>query len=98
MTLKRLKVRTSQRTNQCPSVQRLHVTRVHSHIWLDALLRSGDGELVERKKKFIRGFTKERGRGRATRRGKYRKGLNEQAQKAAIPITGPSAASYQHSF
>lgn len=56
------------------------MTRVHSHIWLDAPLRSGDDELVENNSFAV----SQRGEARQ-RREADTEGLNEQAQRPRYP-------------
>lgn len=57
-----------------------HMPRVHSHIWLDAILRSGDDELGENNSCAV----SQRGEGQQ-RREADTEGLNEQAQRQQCP-------------
>lgn len=63
------------------------------HVWLGVPLRSADDELVENNS-FA---DSQRGEG-WQHGGADTEGLNEQAQRRQLPITGPSAVPYQHLF
>lgn len=67
--------------------------QVYAYVWLGAPLKSADDELVENNS-----FA-DLQRGEGWQHGEAdTEGLNEQAQRQQLPITGPSAVSYQHLF
>lgn len=84
-----------KRCSECPHQSMsfcFHMTRVHSHLWLAARCKPAHGELVENYS-----FAASQRGWRAAQRGRDRR-PQWASTKAAMPITGPRAVSYQHSF